>query len=158
MNLVLTDNTNFIEIPILAEKLLKEFQLAKRGWKFQWGFSTNYVGLCRIKVRIIEISHDYAAQNSLKVIENTIRHEIAHALHWEIYHETGHNETWRSLAFLIGAIPRAKNPLIAKITKNPRYVAQCCRTHYRRRKPRRHTTYHCKACKKTLLWTPVVGK
>jgi predicted SprT family Zn-dependent metalloprotease len=51
----------------------------------------------------VEISAWLIRDNSFQEIENTIKHEIAHAIAWYCYgKDCGHNHLWRAIAISIG--------------------------------------------------------
>ena len=75
---------------------IKEMNLYNRGWRFQFGTSKSWAGLCdasedqisKSKNKNIFISIDFVKHdaNWMKEMEGVILHEIAHAIVFEIFH------------------------------------------------------------------------
>ena len=66
-------------------------------WTFEWNTRCKTRGGCTIhKVKIIEITKEYALKIQPEMFMNTVLHEIAHAL---VGHKNGHNEVWRKKQF-----------------------------------------------------------
>ncbi len=102
------------EIEKLANDLLNEtwridayrfqatslFNLAFLGWKFEFNTRKRAAGLCSKREKTIYISKWLLDQNLHKSLEfeNTIRHEIAHALEFELRGESDHGRLWKFIA------------------------------------------------------------
>lgn len=92
----------------LEEKIIPLIKLyAPKGTTFRWSNSTKNFGSCSYKINrygkvisnfTISISWPIAAINSWKDIEDTVYHEIAHAV------TPGHNhdEVWRAVCVALG--------------------------------------------------------
>lgn len=74
------------------------------GWSFGWSRAKSAFGYCKYGPKRIELSKFLTKTRSHKEIENTIRHEIAHALAGP---KAGHGPQWRAMARKVGANPRA---------------------------------------------------
>jgi len=85
------------EIAKLGRKLMSEHGLY--NWRFDFNNRKNSYGVCNHGRRTIFLSKLLAPQMRFKDLENTILHEIAHAL-VGIHH--GHNHVWRRKALEIG--------------------------------------------------------
>lgn len=75
------------------------------GWDFRLDNSKRRFGMCNPRKKLISISEAISNENlwhNREVIENTILHEIAHAIHWELYREASHNWRWKDIASSIG--------------------------------------------------------
>lgn len=83
----------------LAYELMAKYDLFKDGWKFDIsrGKSTN--GMCYSSRKLITISKYYIELNTKDKVQNTILHEIAHAL---VGCKHNHDEVWRAKAVEIG--------------------------------------------------------
>lgn len=106
--------TTASEIEKLANDLLNEtwridayrfqttsmFNLALLGWKFEFNTRKRAAGLCSKREKTIYISKWLLDQNLHKSLEfeNTIRHEIAHALEFELRGESNHGRLWKFIA------------------------------------------------------------
>ncbi len=85
-------------VQLLADHLLNEHELFKKGWRFSFDRAKRRAGCCRYSKKEITLAKAYAEQEELK-IKNTILHEIAHAL---VGPKHGHNEIWKQKALEIG--------------------------------------------------------
>lgn len=88
----------------LAERLMMEFELD--GWAFRWSRSVTAFGTCKRstdgRVRVIALSRPLTVANDAAAVENTLRHEIAHAL---APLRAGHGPAWRAACAITGATP-----------------------------------------------------
>lgn len=89
----------------LATALMAEFGLHDAGWTFAWNRHKAAFGVCRHHRLRIELSGPLTEVNTASLVEDTIRHEIAHALAGI---GTGHGEAWRRMCAVTGATPRAR--------------------------------------------------
>ena len=96
-------------VEAMAKRLISEFGLADR-FEFVWTNSRENCGLCRDpwagNIGQIELSKVYVQRASLELIEDTIRHEIAHAL---VGCTEGHNANWVQACLVVGAVPLEYN-------------------------------------------------
>jgi len=90
-----------IETTALANRLLKEYGLAELGWRFEFSNRKTQVGTCFHTEKKIVFSKWYVESHPNQ-IEDTIRHEIAHAL---VGPEHGHDNVWRRKCLEVGARP-----------------------------------------------------
>lgn len=93
-----------------AFDLLKEEMgahgLIDLGWSAKLDDAKKRFGVCRMGPKEISISRPLVALNSEEEVRDTILHEIAHALSWEIHKEPcGHDERWKEICVRIGARP-----------------------------------------------------
>ena len=77
-------------------------------WKTGFDNAKRRAGICRINTKEISISRSHIANNSIEVVEDTILHEFAHAIAYELYSEIGHGEKWKQVAVKLGANPKSK--------------------------------------------------
>ena len=82
-------------VKLLANRLLNEHELFKKGWRFSFDRAKRRAGCCRYSKKEITLAKAYAEQEEFKEIKNTILHEIAHAL---VGPKHGHNEIWKKKA------------------------------------------------------------
>ena len=75
----------------LAITLMGDYGLFNMGWKFAFNNRTSSFGLCRYRVKMIELSSVLTPNCTDANIRNTIIHEIAHAL----TPGHGHDHVWR---------------------------------------------------------------
>lgn len=88
----------------LGRDLLGE-SLADRGWTFAYDRARKRLGACHPRQRRITLSAHLAAALSPEEVEDTLRHEIAHAIDVERRGRTAHDATWKRIAVACGARP-----------------------------------------------------
>lgn len=92
----------------LAERLIATHLT---GWSFGWNNRKRSFGLCNYSNRTIYLSAALLAAQSDKGVEQTLLHEIAHAL----TQGSGHGVLWKRTARSIGVV----NPKSHKQADNP---------------------------------------
>lgn len=92
---------NSIEVRILAEGLMNKHLSADMylTWNFAFSNAKTQVGLCSYRRKTIYVSKHFAKLNNVEVIEQTLLHEIAHAL---VGSGHGHDRVWSTKARSIG--------------------------------------------------------
>lgn len=102
--------------------------LATRGWTFGFDRARRRLGACHVARRRITVSATLAAALSAAEVEDTVRHEIAHAVDAERRGRTSHDATWRALAVACGARPERcfSRPLPADATAPYRGACPSC--------------------------------
>lgn len=105
-----TDNhtsplARMLQITERAKELMDEYEL--HGWRFEILATKRFVGYCDYGRRIIGFSK-YYIESPWHDIEDTLRHEIAHALVY-IHHgpKHGHDRVWQAYAIRLGAEPKS---------------------------------------------------
>ena len=88
----------------LGRDLLGE-PLQARGWSFGYDRARRRLGACHPASRRITLSAARADELAEAEVEDTIRHEIAHAIDWERRGTTNHDATWKAVARACGASP-----------------------------------------------------
>lgn len=136
----------------LANKLMREYMphLVEDGWKFKISNTRNAVGRCDFDNKVIEVSKFYM-HNSMDEVEDTIRHEIAHALAGPIH---GHDHVWRRFAIDVGANPTRCAEAGVTFNGNYNYTVTCQNphcpsggwSHGKHRLKQGYMRYHCKHC------------
>lgn len=84
----------------LARKLMSEWLGA--GYFFGWSNRRGAAGDYNYRTRTIRLSKPFVEINQREIVENTILHEIAHAIGTP---EDGHGPNWKRNARRVGAIP-----------------------------------------------------
>jgi len=94
------------------------------GYYFVWDKrSKRKLGCCRYNLKQINLSTLYVMNNyrtNPHLIEDTIRHEIAHAIshYMDKVNGTGHGEMWKRVAVQVGAKPnRCKRGIVSAKSK-----------------------------------------
>lgn len=95
---------NLQDAKTLSNELLSEYNLTEKGWSFLYNTRRRSLGLCNYMKRTIELSHQFTSSNDRATVEDTIRHEIAHAL---VGSGHGHGAVWKRMAVKVGANPRS---------------------------------------------------
>lgn len=141
----------------LAIDLMNQHGLLAQGWHFQWIRSKRTLGRCHHGSKFISLSKPYVTLNEVAVIQDTILHEIAHALAGGL---AGHGPVWKAKAIELGARPvRKKTPgelgLVVPAGPWSATCAHCGATHTRYRQPKFQLSCSIKyACRASpLQWT-----
>jgi predicted SprT family Zn-dependent metalloprotease len=111
------------------------------------------LGRCHYSTKKITLSKWFVELNKEEEIEDTILHEIAHALSWIYDGFTGHGRIWKRWAMKVGANPKrcSKNNL-QHPQAHYKYVDNCgCGKTFQRHRVSKYRTYHCPSCKKSLF-------
>lgn len=125
--------------------------LTARGWTFGFDRARKRLGACRPKTRQITLSAHLSRTLPPAEVEDTIRHEIAHALDHELHPNRrgrrAHDRTWKALARRCGATP--ERCFDGELPDDPTapYLASCPSCHATRafyREPVR--AYLCPSC------------
>ena len=91
-----------IHIQLFAINKLKETGLFEKGWRFVWDKSIRRYGQCRYNKKEIGISKKLTQINEISESEDTVLHELAHAL---VGRGHGHNAVWKKMCVKVGAKP-----------------------------------------------------
>lgn len=102
MTITAAQSRKLRDVRTLAEKLLAEFGLAD-SWKIVFDNAKARNGLTDSVAKKISLSRPLALVRDSADTENTIRHEISHALSGPGH---GHDATWRRMCAVTGAMPR----------------------------------------------------
>jgi predicted SprT family Zn-dependent metalloprotease len=89
-------------IKALALSYMEEHGLIEEGWKFKWDTAKKRGGVCYHSRKTIGLSKFVAKYRTYEETEDTILHEIAHAL---VGPGHGHGPVWKAKAREIGAKP-----------------------------------------------------
>ena len=95
------------------------------GYNFQWMNRKRTLGLCDYNKKLILLSEDYVFNNDVTLVEDTIRHELAHAFSYFIFGRAGvgHNCYWRHVCVQVGANPqRCKSETDGLVVSAAKYV------------------------------------
>jgi predicted SprT family Zn-dependent metalloprotease len=144
------------KITALANRLIAEFNLDEYSFHFNETYKA--LGRCNPTEKIIELSRRWALHLSLEEVEDTLRHEIAHALASKLWKHHGHGPAWKKACAIAGAKPEAKQRLSGNykeaykivIEDSAKWAIICveCGNHtYYIRKPRKTLSrYMCRHC------------
>lgn len=138
----------------LATKLFKEFGIEDWEFKILTRSGVRFLGRCYINRKVIEISLWHILKNPDHV-EETIRHEIAHALDWIHFKKCGHGVSWKLLCIEIGANPTRVCNEATPLYRVKGTCPRCKKDYFRVRGPQRK--FVCTACyKEDPLVQPLV--
>ncbi len=84
-------------IAIYADSQLEKFGLS--SWRFCYDLTTKRSGLCSYGDKVISMSEQFCLRLNREEIEDTLLHEVAHAL---VGQKHGHNAIWIAKALEIG--------------------------------------------------------
>ena len=109
----------------------KEYNLIDLGWTFK-GFDRGVrrLGVCSYnkfsKKGYIGLSKKMSEARTEQEVEQTILHEIAHALDFQIRGVSGHDSVWKSISRTIGYKGEAKTAVSNEVKVSTyKYVAYC---------------------------------
>ena len=100
-----------------AERLMDELgrrhlgrSLQSLGWTLQFDRAKRRLGICKWtrngkRVKIISLSRHYVIEGGWELMEDVVRHEIAHAFDFELRGRSDHGPVWQALARKVGADP-----------------------------------------------------
>jgi hypothetical protein len=111
----------------LATDLMAQHGLT--GWSFSWLSSKKRFGQCSYGPKLVSLSRDLVALNTVERVTNTILHEIAHAL---LPSHVGHKPEWVRMARSIGCDGKRCYDVSETVT------------------PRMPVTGTCPTCKRTV--------
>lgn len=139
---------------------LTYFLMQKHGllnrWKFRWHNKKRSLGTCSYTKKIIYLAKWYTELNEQSEVQDTILHEIAHALCYEKYGSKGigHGKLWKNICREIGAIPRSCTTSKLNRPKNHyKYSEHCCGVTYGRHRLQKNAKYFCPKCNRRLFLT-----
>ncbi len=140
------------DVETLARRLFARHQ-AQSGlgalWTFGFDLSTVRAGVCRYRDARIDLSVSYCLRATRADIENTLLHEIAHAI---VGAEHGHDAVWQARARAIGCTAERCHEVTHTVA---RWVGACgCRRRWFRQRLSRRLRYGalCKTCGRAVEW------
>jgi len=95
---------NLDDARVLAELHMEAHGLLAKGWHFRFDRAIKRFGYCHEGRKLISMSASMVLLNVEKEVENTILHEVAHAL---VGCRWGHCAAWAGMAAKLGARPEA---------------------------------------------------
>jgi predicted SprT family Zn-dependent metalloprotease len=131
----------------LAIRLMKEFGLAST-WRFEFDNARRRFGCCHRSQNLISLSRILVEKNAQSEVEDTIRHEIAHAL---CPPREGHGEVWKAMCRKVGARPvRCYSSEVVDAPEGDwrATCGLCGKVHYKFRRPTRELWCADKECKR----------
>ena len=137
----------------LALLHIEDKGIDKAGFGFKFENCKATLGRCHYTTKMIALSKWYVEENVENDIEDTILHEIAHALSWIHDGVTGHGKVWKKWCRKIGAVPqRCRKRDLNRPKDHYKYLDTCsCGTTYYKHRKSVGRTYHCPTCKDSLF-------
>jgi predicted SprT family Zn-dependent metalloprotease len=132
----------------LAHQLMDEFGLFPE-WSFGWDRAKKRFGKCNLQKKEISLSRYLTRLNPREQVEDTIRHEIAHAKDAEERGCSDHSMHWKRWAVKCGAKPTRCYSSDLVNTPDAPYYTYCpnCETYSPRfRKMKKNRIYACGKC------------
>lgn len=146
---------NVIDGEALALLHMEEHGLFDKLWHFDFESCKRTLGRCHYYAKKITLSKWYVELNNENDVEDTILHEIAHALAFLRYGTKGkgHGKLWKQVCREIGARPERLHKGILEYPDNHhKYVDTCgCDITYKRHRIRKGVKYRCPKCKEPLF-------
>jgi len=146
-------NTNDAEA--LALLHMEEHGLFDELWHFTFESRKRTLGRCHYHAKKITLSKWYVELNEENDVEDTILHEIAHALSFLRYgtNGKGHGRLWKNVCKEIGARPERLHKGILEYPDNHyKYSDTCgCDITYQRHRIRKNAKYRCPKCNEPLF-------
>lgn len=133
-------------------QIIEEWKFQKKKWALgDWNlhFSNRkrQLGYCDCTKKRISISLSYMEINPFQVMQDTLLHEIAHALQFIKSGKTNHNEDWKKIALKVGCEPKrcaSTEDIVLPIGKYVGVCPSCEKTvHFYRKVIRRRSCSEC---------------
>lgn len=102
--------------------------LSQKGWTFEFNTRKRAAGLCNWGNKTIYISKWLLEQNLDKGLEfeNTLRHELAHAIDFEMRGKSDHSKVWKAVARkVLCTAERCYTSDQISVTKTTKYTLIC---------------------------------
>lgn len=135
----------------LARDLMDDYGLG--AWSFAFDNARRRCGNCNFSKWTITLSRHYVRMNDAPEVEDTIRHEIAHAI---AGFKAGHGPEWKAVALSIGARPQRCADASVEMPTAP-WKLVCASGHVlgtRHRRSRSMAHYLCHLCRTSLRYVP----
>lgn len=140
------------EIETLGNRLVSSFQAngaLPDGWTFGFDLATARAGVCRYVEQRIDLSVSYCLAATRAEIQDTVLHEIAHAI---VGPRHNHNAVWKAKAREIGCVGERCHRVQHSA---PRWVGECgCGQQWHRQVLQRRIMRNraCSQCNGVIKW------
>ncbi len=140
------------EIESLGNGLLSKFKSSgalPKAWAFGFDLATSRAGVCRYLEQCIDLSVSYCLAASRAEIEDTVLHEIAHAI---VGPRHNHDAVWKSKAREIGCVGERCHRVQHT---TPKWVGECgCGQRWYRQTLQRRMMRNraCARCRGVITW------
>ncbi len=143
---------NVAEAVELGEILLGEFGLY--SWAIALDRSKVRFGQCRHRNHTIGLSKALVELNAREDVEDTIRHEIAHALCGV---GAGHGRAWKSMCYRVGARPQTCYDSNKVVAAPAPWALVCPTDGYRHPRHRRTARKYVHRCGTVMVYERTIG-
>jgi len=137
----------------LGEKLL-DCSLEDLGWAFHFDNAKKRIGHTNAETKMISVSQLLIKRGlPEEKIEDTIRHEVAHAIDFEQRSYSAHDSRWKTLARACGANPERTGEIPEEVRPSHRwhrYCPECEKVVGKYYKKPTSDRYVCKNCRGNL--------
>lgn len=89
------------------QKLIIEYPFLQ-SWQLLFDKAKTRAGACRLDEKQIVLSLWHIKNNPETIVLDTLLHEFAHAIAYQLYKDTAHGKRWKAIAKKIGASPKAR--------------------------------------------------
>lgn len=141
---------NLIEAHLLARHLMDSHNL--KGWVFSFNNRKRCFGLCRHRMHTIQLSRHLTLLNNKDSVQDTILHEIAHALTPGHHHD----HVWKAMCRALGCSTERCYTEATTCTPKARYSGSCgCGSNlYSRDRLTRNMRLYgkCRRCRQFVEW------
>src|SRR5215468_6064212 len=117
------------------------------GWSFQFDHATQLAGCCHYQTQIISLAYAYARTAPDADIDDTLLHEITHALVGKVH---GHDQVWQAQAVALGCAGQRCHDI--QFTP-PRYIMTCTHACWVTTAERRQRGAVCRTCHGPVRYT-----
>ena len=108
----------------------REFNLNELNWSFKgYTKSLRALGTCHCGFKVISLSEKLTEMRTKDEVADTILHEIAHAIDFEIRGTTNHDYIWKHVAHQIGYKGGTTTKIDKSITVQIKKWVAICPTH-----------------------------
>lgn len=101
------------ELNCAVERLRQDFRRLQCDhdclleWRLSLDNARRRAGACHPVQKRISLSRHHLRLNDYLVVKDTLLHEVAHAIVWEKYRQTGHGSRWKQTIQQLGGIAKA---------------------------------------------------
>ena len=140
------------EVERTAKELMTRHQeggALSSGWSFGFDLAPARAGVCRYREKRIDLSVSYCLAATRADIEDTVLHEIAHAI---VGPKHNHDAVWKAKAREIGCLGERCHRVQHSV---PRWVGECgCGQQWFRQTLQRRMMYNrvCGKCRGGIVW------
>jgi predicted SprT family Zn-dependent metalloprotease len=130
----------------LAHEIMAEHLV---GWGFEFDRAKRRFGRCSFRTRLITLSAPLVLLNERERVEDTIRHEVAHAIAGA---RAGHGPLWKEACYVTGARPERCYDSKEVETPMAPWRVECPSGHFSYPRYRRKKNAACARCLSPVIY------